>query len=35
MSQQSDAIVQRTVVAVQGMEQIAANLGKTIGRFKV
>jgi len=35
MSQQSDAIVRRTVVAVQGMEQIAVNLGKTIGRFKV
>ena len=35
MSQQSDAIVQHTVVAVQGMEQIAAHLGKTIGKFKV
>ena len=35
MSAQSNAIVQRTVTAVQGMEQISANLSKTVGRFKV
>ncbi|GAB1234261.1 methyl-accepting chemotaxis protein [Ferrigenium sp. UT5] len=35
MSQQSDAIVQRTVVAVQGMKQISTHLSKTVGRFKV
>jgi methyl-accepting chemotaxis protein len=35
MSQQSNAIVQRTVTAVKGMEQVSANLSKTVGRFKV
>jgi methyl-accepting chemotaxis protein len=35
MSAQSNAIVQRTVTAVQGMEQISANLSKTVGKFKV
>ncbi|MFA6121506.1 MAG: methyl-accepting chemotaxis protein [Sideroxydans sp.] len=35
MSQQSNAIVQRTVAAVKGMEQVSANLSATVGRFKV
>lgn len=35
MSQQSNAIVQRTVSAVKGMEQVSANLSSTVGRFKV
>lgn len=35
MSQQSNAIVQRTVTAVKGMEQVSANLSNTVGRFKV
>lgn len=35
MSQQSNAIVQRTVMAVKGMEQVSANLSTTVGRFKV
>jgi len=35
MSQQSNAIVQRTVTAVKGMEQVSANLSSTVGRFKV
>jgi methyl-accepting chemotaxis protein len=35
MSQQSNAIVQRTVTAVKGMEQVSANLSTTVGRFKV
>ena len=35
MSQQSDAIVQRTVVAVQGMEHVAERLKSTVGKFKV
>jgi methyl-accepting chemotaxis protein len=35
MSQQSNAIVQRTVAAVKGMEQVSANLSSTVGRFKV
>jgi methyl-accepting chemotaxis protein len=35
MSHQSNAIVQRTVTAVKGMEQVSANLSNTVGRFKV
>ena len=35
MSQQSNTIVQRTVIAVKGMEQVSANLSATVGRFKV
>jgi len=35
MSQKSNAIVQRTVLAVKGMEQVSANLSSTVGRFKV
>jgi methyl-accepting chemotaxis protein len=35
MSQQSNAVVQRTVQAVKSMEQISENLSKTVGRFKV
>jgi len=35
MSQQSDAIVQRTVLAVQGMEHVAESLKSTVGKFKV
>jgi len=35
MSQQSDAIVQRTVVAVQGMAHVAESLKSTVGKFKV
>jgi methyl-accepting chemotaxis protein len=35
MSQQSNAIVQRTVTAVKGMEQVSSNLSTTVGRFKV
>lgn len=35
MSEQSNAIVQRTVTAVKGMEQVSANLSTTVGRFKV
>lgn len=35
MSQQSNTIVQRTVIAVKGMEQVSANLSTTVGRFKV
>jgi methyl-accepting chemotaxis protein len=35
MSQQSNAVVQRTVEAVQGMEKVSANLSTTVGRFKV
>ena len=35
MSQQSDAIVQRTVLAVQGMAHVAESLKSTVGKFKV
>lgn len=35
MSEQSNAIVQRTVMAVKGMEQVSANLSTTVGKFKV
>ncbi|TNC98372.1 MAG: methyl-accepting chemotaxis protein [Gallionellaceae bacterium] len=35
MSAQSNVIVQRTVTAVQGMEQISVNLSKSVGKFKV
>jgi len=35
MAQQSNAVVQRTVEAVQGMEKVSANLSATVGRFKV
>lgn len=35
MSQQSNIIVQRTVTAVKGMEQVSINLSSTVGRFKV
>ena len=35
MAGSSNEIVKRTVNAVKSMEALAANLNKTIGRFKV
>lgn len=35
MTQKSNEIVQRTVVAVSGMSNVADNLTRTVGRFKV
>ncbi|OIR05933.1 putative methyl-accepting chemotaxis protein YoaH [mine drainage metagenome] len=35
MASRSNDVVKRTVVAVKSMEALAANLNKTIGRFKV
>jgi methyl-accepting chemotaxis protein len=35
MASRSNDVVKRTVVAVKSMEELAANLNKTIGRFKV
>ncbi len=35
MAEQSTAVVQRTVTAVRGMEQVAESLKSTVGKFKV